>query len=81
MSESLIIGETCLSTRKKVQQIMERAHQDNYTILDLSQVGFISRSVADELRYYRDKDDIQIVGLNGSVKEMFDAVAGTDLVA
>jgi len=70
-----MIEETCLSTRKKVQKIIERAHQGNYTVLNFTQVRFISRSVADELRYYRDKDDIEIVGLDGSVKEMFDAVA------
>lgn len=78
--EPFVVTERSLTTRKKVQRLVDEMYKNDCGGLDLTRVEFISRSVADELRYYCETDGIRLTGLNDSVRELFEYVAGTEII-
>lgn len=75
MTHGMVVTEETLSTRQKATQLVRDAHSQGYETLDLSNVEFMTRSVADELRYYADNGEIELSGLQGEAKELFDLVS------
>lgn len=76
MSRVLKIDETAINTRRRAEQIAQRARLREYSAIDLSNVEFISRSVADELVHQSMQHDLELCGLNDEVSAMVDAVSG-----
>lgn len=71
---SVRYGKRTLNTRQRARWIAEMV-SDTLAVLDLSELEFISRGAAAELEYYREREDLVIVGTDGIVEEMFAAVA------
>lgn len=65
-----------ITTRRKAAQVVEEATDSGASVIDLSEVEFISRSAADEFLAVA-TDDIEIVGAKDDVKRMLDAVKQT----
>jgi hypothetical protein len=76
MTDTLVVDETTLSTRQRAERLVQEAHENGCSTLDLTSVEFITRSVADEFRYFRERGEIEFTGLNGAAKEVYDVVSG-----
>lgn len=81
MTDVMAVNEETLSTRQKAERLVQEAHQQDCTALDLTSVEFMTRSVADELRYFQERGEIELQGLNGSAKEMYDVVTRREVPA
>ena len=81
MKNVMTVDEETLSTRQKAKRLVKKAHESDCSVLDLTNVEFMTRSVADELRYYEDQDQIRLRGLRGTAKEMYETVSGSEVPA
>ena len=81
MKNVMTVNDETLSTRQKAKQLVQEAHKSDCAALDLTNVEFMTRSVADELRYYEDHDQIELRGLRGTAKEMYKVVSGSEVPA
>lgn len=81
MEHIIVVEEETLTTRQRAEFLVQTARENDCSVLDLSRVEFMSRSVADEFRYHQEKGAIELVGLSGSAKEMFDIVNGKEIPA
>jgi hypothetical protein len=62
MIDTLVADETTLSTRQRAERPVREAHKNGCSTLDLTSVEFITRSVADEFRYFRERGEIKFTG-------------------
>jgi len=76
MNDALIVSDSAIQIRRNATELMEDAHESGYSAVDLSRVEFVSRSVADELIHRSNMYDIDLIGLEGDVNSMIDAVSG-----
>lgn len=74
MTNKMVVAEETLSTRHKAEQLVRDAHAQGCDALDLARVEFMTRSVADELRYFEARDEIELVNLTGDAEEMYELV-------
>lgn len=81
MKNVMTVNTKTLSTRQKAKRLVQEAHASGNAVLDLSNVEFMTRSVADELRYFEDQGEIELQGLRGPVREMYQVVCGSKLTA
>lgn len=81
MKAELEIEADSLITRNRAQEIAEEAIEGDYSALDLSNVEFISRSVADELLHYHKEHDLGLNNVQEDVDEMLSAVDGAPVAA
>lgn len=75
MTRAMAVNEKTLSTRQKAEKLVKEAQQNHCGALDLTSVEFITRSVADELRYFEDQGEIELRGLHGATREMYEVVS------
>lgn len=75
MSQQLSVDRSAIHLRRKAAEIVEEANELGCEAIDLSQVEFVSRSVADELLQKSEYHDIELIGLSESVDQMIDAVS------
>jgi hypothetical protein len=54
---------------------MKEARAGGYRTLDLSNVEFVSRSVADEFLHLSDEFEIELDGLHGDARSMIEVVS------
>lgn len=80
-SKKMVVSKKSLSTREKARRMVKRAKSENYEIIDLSKVEFVSRSFADELKKRSNEKGIEIRGINGNVKKMFKVVERREVLA
>lgn len=76
MTERYTIDDPSINTRRRAEEIAKQARDEGYSVVDLSDVEFVSRSVADELVHQSDEYDLELAGLEGDVEKMVDAVRG-----
>lgn len=81
MNGVLQVQETTINTRRRAEEIVTEARERDCTTIDLQNVEFISRSVADELVHQVESTDVELVGLSGDVKIMYEVVAGPGSLA
>lgn len=81
MNDNIKIKETSINTRRRAKTIAENAIENGYDAVDLSNVEFVSRSVADEFVHQAEEKDLEIVGQEGDVEKMFNVVLGRSAVA
>lgn len=81
MTKVLAVQEDTLTTRQKAEQLVKEARDENCEALDLTGVEFMTRSVADELRYFQERGEIELRGLRGSAKEIYEVVSGQETIA
>ena len=81
MTRIYTVRESSLTTRRAIANLVEEVLEAGYDVIDLSEVEFISRSVADELVFQSEVRDIKLQGLSGDVKKMIAAVDGTKATA
>lgn len=74
MSDSLKIHQDAVSTRNKARSISEEVTDGGHESLDLSNVEFISRSVADEFVQQSQSKDFDLVGAEDDVADMIEIV-------
>ena len=74
MSDSFPIKANSIIARKKAAKLAEEAMNNGFSTIDLSQVEFVSRSVADELVHYREEYDLEYSGVQNEVEAMIKAV-------
>jgi len=79
MKNVMTVNTNTLSTCQNVKLLIQEVHASGNAVLDLSNVEFMTRSVADELRYFEDQDEIELQGLHGPVKKMYQVVCGSKL--
>lgn len=77
MVDELKIQSETISTRSRAVELAQTARSKGFSVIDLSEVEFISRSVADELVHQTEKNDLELCGLHGDVKAMVDIVQGS----
>ena len=78
MTDKYQVKETTINTRRRAEQLAERATSEGCSVLDLTGVEFISRSVADELVHQSQANGLELVGLTGDTKKMVDIVADSE---
>lgn len=74
MSGEYTIDETSINTRRRAESLAAAARESGCSAIDLSNVEFVSRSVADELVHQSIEHDLHLTGLDGDVRVMVDAV-------
>lgn len=75
MNDTLVVDREAIHLRRHATKLMQEAHENGYQTIDVSNVEFVSRSVADELVHLSGKFDIQLNGLRGEVASMIDIVS------
>lgn len=81
MGLALSVDSSSIVTRSYARELAIEAHEDHESVLDLTNVEFVSRSVADELLSQRERLDLEFRGLDDEAGEMIDAVADSRAVA
>jgi anti-anti-sigma regulatory factor len=74
MSDVIKVKEASIDTRRRVERLVGRAHSNDCSTIDLSNVEFVSRSVADEIVHQMDREMVHFEGINGDVAKMVDIV-------
>lgn len=74
MSEPYVVNQDAISTRNRAKSIARKVTHGNHDQLDLSEVEFVSRSVADELVKQSESSGFELKGMDGDVEDMFDLV-------
>lgn len=70
MSDVIEVKEASINTRRHVERLVGKAHSKGCSTIDLSNVEFVSRSVADEIVHQRERDMVDFEGLEGDVAKM-----------
>jgi len=76
MSDIYKVEQESIHLRRQAKKIVEQAAKEGCSTIDLSAVEFVSRSVADELIHRSEQHDVDLVGLEGDVDMMIEAVSG-----
>ncbi|WP_148263663.1 hypothetical protein [Halopiger xanaduensis] len=77
MPDKFVVEDDAIITRNRAREIGRDARQIGCDEIDLSNVEFVSRSVADELVYQSQKGDISLIGLRDEVEEMINLIDGS----
>lgn len=70
MSDEIQVQEASINTRRHVERLVGKAHSQGCSTIDLSNVEFVSRSVADEIVHQMEREMVEFEGLEGDVAEM-----------
>ena len=76
MSDIYKVEQESIHLRRQAKEMVDNAAEEGYSTIDLSAVEFVSRSVADELIHKSEQHDVELVGLEGDVDMMIEAVSG-----
>lgn len=74
MASEYRVDVESINTRRKAEEISRQARKNGHSTLDLSNVEFVSRSVADELIHQSEKHSLELAGLSGDVESMIEIV-------
>lgn len=80
MNDRLKVDGISINTRRRVEQLVEEAQREGHSTIDLSEVEFMSRSVADEFVHHKIESDIQLCGLQEPIRDLIDAVEASKKV-
>jgi hypothetical protein len=74
MACELVVEESTIVTRRRAERLAEEAISNHCSVLNLASVGFVSRSVADELVHQREQNGLELRELTGDVEVMVNAI-------
>lgn len=74
MGEVLQVEKGEIHTRNMIGRLVEEAKQNDLSEIDVSNVEFVSRSVADEIVHQMDEHQVEFRGMSGDVKKMVEIV-------
>ena len=75
MGPALSIDGSAIVTRKRAERLVDEACTNHNSVLDLTTIEFVSRSVADELLHQQEERGVELRGLDDQVGEIVDAVS------
>ncbi len=76
MSHVYVVESDAIITRNKAEQIASAAKEQECSAIDLINVEFVSRSVADELNHHSKQYDLELVNVQDPVQSLLDVVSG-----
>ena len=73
-TDAWVVEEESIHTRRRARDIIESASGQGYSAIDISNLEFISRSVADELIQGSIEHDLDLINPSDEVEQMLDIV-------
>jgi anti-anti-sigma regulatory factor len=78
MNDVFRVDETTITTRRRARELAAEADSRDVAAIDLGDVEFVSRSVADELVHQAREHSFDLHGAEADVATMIDAIRGSE---